>query len=339
MTTPRDLVKKAVEFDRPSRVPLQLWFLPWAEEHYPRELRAIREAYPDDIVSAPCITKSGLLPDPPERYRTGVFVDEWGCIFENAQSGLIGQVHKPLIADWGDLDKLRTPDRYLDLDRGAIDAFCRAEERFVLAGVWLRPFERLQFLRTTETLYMDLAERRPELFELLRRVHGFNCAQAEVWAQTGVDALCIMDDWGAQSSLLIAPALWREVFKPLYRDYIAIARRAGKYVFFHSDGYILDIIPDLVELGVHALNAQIFCMGIEPLAAKFRGRITFWGEVDRQHLLAFATPAEVARAVREVHARLSDGGGGVIGQCEFGAGARPKNVEAVFRTWREIGGG
>lgn len=154
--------------------------------------------------------------------------------------------------------------------------------------------------------------------------------------RTEVDALCIMDDWGAQSSLLIAPSLWREIFKPLYRDYIAIARRHRKYVFFHSDGYILDIIPDLVELGVHALNAQIFCMGLEPLAARFRGRITFWGEIDRQHLLAFAAPGEVARAVREVHARLS-AEGGVIGQCEFGAGARPENVEAVFRTWREVG--
>lgn len=181
MVTPRDLVKRAVEFGRPSRVPLQLWFLPWAEEHYPRELKAIRDAYPDDILSAPCIAKSGLLADPPQRYRTGVFVDEWGCIFENAQSGLIGQVHRPLIADWGDLDKLRTPVQYLDLDRGAINAFCRAEGRFVLAGVWLRPFERLQFLRTTETLYLDLAERRPELFELLRRVHAFYCAQAEGW--------------------------------------------------------------------------------------------------------------------------------------------------------------
>ena len=337
METPRELVRKAVEFGRPARVPLQLWALPWAEEHHPAELRRIRAAYPDDILSAPNLTSSGLLPDPPERYRVGTFVDEWGCVFTNAQSGVIGQVHTPLVADWGDLDKLRAPDRHLDLDRAGIDAFCRGEDRFVLAGVWLRPFERLQFIRTTETLYMDLAERPAELFELLRRVHAFYVAQAEAWARTAVDALCIMDDWGAQSSLLVRPALWREVFKPLYRDYAEIARRAGKYVFFHSDGYIADIIPDLVEIGVHALNAQIFCMGLDRLAAAARGRIAFWGEVDRQRLLAFATPDEVARAVRDVHAKL-DAGGGLIGQCEFGAGARPENVEAVFRTWREIGG-
>lgn len=337
MATPRDLVRKAVEFDRPPRVPVQLWSLPWAEERYPAELSRIRETYPDDIVSAPCLTRSGFLPDPPERYRVGVFRDEWGCIFTNAQSGVMGQVHTPLIADWDDLGKLRTPDYYHDLDRAGIDAFCRGEDRFVLAGVWLRPFERLQFLRTTETLYMDLAERRPEFFELLRRVHAFYRAEAEAWAETAVDALCLMDDWGGQSSLLVRPALWREVFKPLYREYAEIARRAGKHVFFHSDGHIADIIPDMIEIGVSAVNAQIFCMGLDRLAATARGRITFWGEIDRQHLLAFAPPDEVVRAVRDVHAKL-EAGGGLIGQCEFGAGARPENVEAVFRTWREIDG-
>ncbi|MCJ7612697.1 MAG: hypothetical protein MUP19_10585 [Candidatus Aminicenantes bacterium] len=43
----------------------------------------------------------------------------------------------------------------------------------------------------------------------------------------------------------------------------------------------------------------------------------------------------MSRAVRDVHRHLySDSG--VIAQCEFGPGARPENVEAVFRTWAEI---
>jgi uroporphyrinogen-III decarboxylase len=125
--------------------------------------------------------------------------------------------------------------------------------------------------------------------------------------------------------------LWRELFKPLYRDYIEIAHRAGKRAFMHSDGYILPILQDLVDLGLDALNSQIFCMGTEALSA-FRGRITFWGEIDRQHLLAVAPVAEVEAAVLDVADRLASRGG-VIAQCEFGPGARPENVEAVFRAW------
>ena len=331
--TSRELVQRTLEFRKPVRVPRELWTLPWAEEHYPREVARISGLYPDDIVKAPRLSRDGRdLNDPPERYARGTYIDEWGCVFENAQSGIIGQVHKPLIRTWDDLDKLRPPEACLDLDWKAVNDFCRTQDHFVLSAAWLRPFERLQFLRSTESLMMDLAEQPDALFELLRRVHQFYLKEAEAWARTGVDALTIMDDWGGQRSLLISPALWRRVFKPLYQDYVTIARRYDKFVFFHSDGYISDIIPDLIEIGVNSLNAQIFCMGVENLGPKFRGRITFWGEIDRQYLLSQGSPDETARAVRDVRRQLY-ADGGVIAQCEFGAGARPENVEAVFRTW------
>jgi hypothetical protein len=99
----------------------------------------------------------------------------------------------------------------------------------------------------------------------------------------------------------------------------------------HSDGHILAIYPDLIEIGVDAVNSQIFCMGVENLAP-FAGRITFWGEIDRQHLLAHATPDEVEAAVHSVHTALWRKGG-CIAQCEFGAGARPENVRRVFAAW------
>jgi hypothetical protein len=100
----------------------------------------------------------------------------------------------------------------------------------------------------------------------------------------------------------------------------------------HSDGYILDILPDLIELGLDAINAQIFCMGVEKLGARCKGKITFWGEIDRQYLLPYGTAEEVISAVKSVHKTLYENGG-VIAQCEFGPGAKPDNVYLVFETW------
>jgi len=156
----------------------------------------------------------------------------------------------------------------------------------------------------------------------------------EAWAKTDVDALWFMDDWGAQKSLLVSPKTWIEFFKPLYKDYIDIAHSHGKKIFMHSDGYILDIIPHLIELGLDALNSQIFCMGVENLR-QFRGKITFWGEIDRQYLLPRGTAQEIQDAVRRVHENLWQHGG-CIAQCEFGAGANPDNVYRVFETWNKI---
>jgi hypothetical protein len=102
----------------------------------------------------------------------------------------------------------------------------------------------------------------------------------------------------------------------------------------HSDGYITDVIPDLIEIGLDALNSQVFCMGVEELGAQFAGQITFWGEVDRQHILVDWSVPEVKAAVRRAKAAFWRDGG-AIAQCEFGAGARPENVIAVYEAWAE----
>ena len=114
-----------------------------------------------------------------------------------------------------------------------------------------------------------------------------------------------------------------------------IARRHGKFFFMHSDGHIMDIFSDLIEIGVDAVNSQVFCMDVAEIGRRFGGRITFWGEVDRQHLLPYGTPADVLSAVRRARQALYREGG-VIAQCEFGIGARPENVAAVFDAWKKV---
>lgn len=76
-------------------------------------------------------------------------------------------------------------------------------------------------------------------------------------------------------------------------------------------------------------------MGLDNLE-QFKGKITFLGEIDRQHMLPEATVEEIQRAVRDVHEKLWDNGGG-IGMCEAGAGAKWENVYAVYKTWKEFG--
>ena len=145
----------------------------------------------------------------------------------------------------------------------------------------------------------------------------------------------IMDDWGTQRGMLASPRVFRRHFKPMYEEYVAIARRYGKFVFMHSDGNILDIMDDLVAIGIDALNSQVACMGVEELGRRFAGRITFWGEIDRQVLLARGTQAQVDAEVRAVRAHLY-ADGGVVAQCEFGPGAIPENVLRVFETWQSL---
>jgi len=330
---PRNLVKDTLQFASPPRVPRQLWILPWAEAHYPHELAAIRRQYSDDLVGAPaCLTVP--LRTSGDQYQAGYYVDEWGCRFKSIQPGVIGEVKEALLKDYAGLEQLRTPDELLSVDVEQVNAFCRSTDRFVLAGVVPNPFERIQYIRKPENIYTDLMDNRDGLTALLNKVHQFYLKVFDIWVKTEVDAVSWNDDWGAQRSLLISPKLWRQIFKPIYKDFVDLSHSYGKYAFMHSDGYIADILPDLIEIGVDALNSQLFCMDIEDLGQRYAGKITFWGEIDRQRLLAFASPVEVAAAVQRVRKALYHNGG-AIAQCEFGAGARPENVAQVFQSWDE----
>lgn len=333
--TPRELVNRTLDLAQPARAPRQLWALPWAEMHHPGVVAGISADYPDDIAGAPGYHRDWELTHG-DAYEVGEYIDAWGCVFENKQRGVIGEVKQPIVEDWSDTSRVHFPLGWLSIDVEKISAWCRETDRFTMAGCCPRPFEQLQFMRGTENLLVDLALGDEGLMAFVARLHAFYCEEFELWAQSEVDAMMFMDDWGSQQTLLASPALWRAVFKPLYRDYVRIAHEHGKRAFMHSDGHILAVIPDLIEIGLDAVNSQIFCMGLDQLS-KYAGQITFWGEIDRQHLLPEASTAEIDQAVRDVHAALWRDGG-CIAQCEFGAGARPENVRQVFASWDAVTG-
>ena len=252
MPSSRELTRAALRFETPTRLPRNLWTLPWATMHHPEAVQRLRKRFPDDIGGVPVSVYR-----PPSRLRgdafaVGVFVDEWGCCFENRQAGIIGEVRRPILPD---LDEWKTvippyemlPEHWDDA-RDAVNRACAASDLFLLGGCCARPWERYQFLRGTENAMCDMMDGDERVLGLLARIHEFHLREYAFWADTDVDALFFMDDWGSQRQLLLPPRVWRELFKPLYRDYIQIAHAAGKCAFMHSDGHLLDILPDLVEL-------------------------------------------------------------------------------------------
>lgn len=334
--TSRELVYATLEFrNKSGRVPRQMWLLPWAETHHGDMIKKIQTEFEEDIVTAPVSLKKPTVTkgDP---YKVGEYIDDWGCRFSNIHEGIFGEVKEALVKDeeWADVDNIHIPVEWLDFDVDEVNAFCRNSDKFVLSGHCPRPFEQLQFIRTTQELYMDLMDPSENMLAFMKKMHTFYCDLMEKWAKTEIDGLYFMDDWGSQQSLLINPKLWDDFFRPMYKDFIDIAKRYGKKTFMHSDGYTLDIYPRMIELGLDAFNTQIFCMGLDKLE-QFKGKITFWGEIDRQHLLPEGTTQDIEKAVKDVYDRLWCDGG-CIAQCEFGAGAKPENVYAVYQTWASL---
>ena len=318
-----------------DRAPRDLWALPGADWDQGDEIREVLARFPTDF-AGPHVHYGAPRLSRGQSAEVGHYTDEWGSVWYVGERGVVGEVKEPRLADWSAFADFRPPLELLDeADFSQVNRSCAETDRFVKAGTHTRPFERAQFLRGTENLFMDLAYDVPEVHRLLAILHDFFCREMRLWAATDVDGVSFMDDWGAQNALLIHPEMWRRVFKPMYRDYCSILHERGKFVFFHSDGHIEAIYPDLIEIGVDAVNSQLFCMDIEKLGHEYSGKVTFWGEIDRQHILPFGTPDDVRSAVRRVRAAMDHGRGGLIAEAEWGLRVPKANIVAMFDEWEK----
>lgn len=338
--TGRERVLNTLAFRGADRIPMDIWVLPAARLEHGAAFDRLQERYADrvDIASFVGPFDHGFTP---KYYQVGEYTDPWGSRWTNIQAGVVGEVKHPVFADYAAMAGYVPPtERFLqeweaNRDKlGAQIAGARRDGKFVIGG-WISVFERLQFLRGTEELYCDIALEEEDMFSLIRMVMTFLRVYVDTWTAMDVDAIPFGDDWGTQISLLISPDSWIKIFKPLYRELIGQIHAAGKKVFFHSDGYILDLYPQLIELGVDAVNSQLWCMGVEKVAERFAGKITFWGEISRQNTLPHGTPDEVREAARAMIRALHVNGGGLIGQSEINRDVPLANVEALYRAWDE----
>jgi uroporphyrinogen decarboxylase len=339
MLTSRERVIKAFNFEPTDRVPRDLWQLYGILMLRKEEHDRMRERFDFDVCY--CAFSPGSNMKQKGKYcEVGQWTDAWGCTYTVGERGYCGEVKDPPIDDWSKLKSFRPPYEIIDgADWDEANRFCGNTDKFVLAGGGGNPFERLQYLRGTENVYLDLAYGTKEVFDLLEMIHDYNCRNLRYLAKTDVDGVQYMDDWGSQNSLLIAPKMWREIFKPLYKDYVDILHEGGKRILMHSDGFIEPIIPDLIDLKIDAVNAQLFCMDMEMIAREYGGKIVFYGEIDRQNLLPFATTEEVRAGVRRVNDLFKPAeNGGIVAECCWGIKDPYENVEAVFDEWEKCYG-
>ncbi len=117
--------------------------------------------------------------------------------------------------------------------------------------------------------------------------------------------------------------------------------KAGAHVWFHSDGYFINIIPDLINIGVDVLNVnQLSLNGLDEIGERFGGKICFFGGLDSQWILPFGSVKEVEHHVRSVFQALASYEGGYIAVPLSGGGGYDMplvNLKVVLGTFEKYG--
>lgn len=202
-------------------------------------------------------------------------------------------------------------------------------------------FERAWYLRGMDQLFADWAENERYAITLLDTIADTTCAVARHYARARVDVLQLGDDVGIQHQLLMSPATWRRWLKPRLRRIVDAAREVNPdlLIWYHSDGYVEPLIPELIEIGVNVLNpVQPECMDPAALKRRFGDRLAFWGTIGIQTTLPFGTPQEVRAVVRERVETVGQNGGLLLAPTHVIQPDVPwENLCAFFQAIEDFG--
>ena len=146
------------------------------------------------------------------------------------------------------------------------------------------------------------------------------------------------DDLGMQSGPLLPPDKYRSIFKPYHEQIFShIHKKApNSFVLLHCCGSIRDIIPDLIEAGVNAINpVQINAANMDPAALKrdFGKDITFWGGgVNTQGTLTFGSISEIKDEIGRMIEIFGPGGGFIFNTVHnIQNNISPEKIDVVFK--------
>jgi uroporphyrinogen decarboxylase len=272
-------------------------------------------------------------------------IDEWGNEWRRLESITKGEVYKGVIEEgWHLLENYDWPQ--VDMAELYTEAAQKVEqyhrEGYYVQGGMGMSFDIARYMRRMEIFLADCAGEPERVEQLLTRLADLLERQVHRYADIGVDGISSGEDWGTQDRLLMSPAMFRRLFKPIYARVCGAAKSRGLSFRLHSCGFVRDIIPDWIETGVDILQFdQPELHNIDYLAEHFGGRVHFESPVDIQTTLQTRDPARIEQAAREYIDQLAApyGGGFIAGYygSNEALGLDPKYQEIAAKTYMEHG--
>jgi len=217
-----------------------------------------------------------------------------------------------------------------------------AANHFVCGSVG-HTYETTWQIRGYEEFLMDLMLRPEMAVALLERIAARNCITARETAKAGVDYIMLGDDVANQQALMFPPTMWREIFKPRLARIIESARNEspGIDVWYHSDGNISEIIPDLIEVGVTILNpVQPECLDPVQVHAEYGNQLVLDGTIGTQSVMPFGSVADVESTVAKMIETCGRNGGLILAPTHVLEPEVPlANIDMFFAACRKYGNG
>lgn len=296
--TSKEIVSRSIHFEKPERLP------------YTGSMGTTD--FSGDTVA--------IFPDMGGKWWLGGGgTDEWGSFWEiDPDHNDMGQVKNIVLEDINDWQQIRIPDalnpeRYKEwpeiLDRA------EKEEKYVVCcnGPFL--FERAHFLHGFEATLMDTAIEQEMLEKYLRHLSTYHLKTIQFIEENfkgRIHGYRGTDDWGTQTTSFISPAVFTELFQPIYAVIFDTIHNADMDAWMHSCGQIFDIISLLIDAGLDCINLMQPNVFPIPRLREFRGKVCFEVSGDAQNTLVDGDKEKISSEVQQLLDACCTDMGGLI---------------------------
>jgi uroporphyrinogen decarboxylase len=263
-----------------------------------------------------------------------VVEDEFGVRWNISVDKDIGVVYNQMVTPENLLD-YQFPDPY-DPTRyeNFAELIANRQDKFVVVSIGFSLFERAWSLAGMENVLMSMVANPGFVHELCDRILDYNLRLVDYSCRYNIDAILFGDDWGQQRGILMGPKLWREFIKPRIRQMYQLAKSRGKQVMIHCCGDIVEIFPDLIEVGVDIFNPfQPEVMDVFEIKKQYGNDLSFYGGISTQRTLPFGTVKDIQAEVSRLLDEVGRNGGYIAAPAHAIPGdARPENIAAMLEV-------
>ena len=329
----REIVRRAIEFDTPPRLPFFIGSF-WTER-----LSSPAAQFPNDVCDCWEMDRqeAGWHFDNPAP-------DDWGCQWARTDVNNMGQVVGHPLADWDALDTYRPPDPRNPFYFSRInDTIRHAGDRYVVLTSHFNLIERLHMLRGFAETLQDFYLEPDKIHRVLDMILEYKLAHiAEAGRLFGdrVHGIFLTDDWGTQQGPYTSPAVFDEFFADRYRTLFGAVHEQGWHAILHSCGRVNGLVPAFKTAGVDVMNMQQpRAYDIDEIGERFAGKVCFLTTVDIQATLPTGDHDAVRAEARELVEKWSTPEGGFVvfnyGDSE-GIGTTDETTEVMFRAFHDL---
>jgi uroporphyrinogen decarboxylase len=243
------------------------------------------------------------------------------------------------VVNWADLEAHPLPEAK-DVDYSAFDALgSLLPDGMGVVGRWGDIFTEAWMMMGFTRFCYAMREDEGFVAHVMNRLGELSLATYEAMVQYDcVGALWYSDDIAYGTGLMVGPDFLRRYLFPWMKRIGDLARAHDMPFIYHTDGVLWEVMDDLADCGVTALQPiEPKAMDIREVKQRYGDRFALIGNVEVD-LLARGTPQQVRAEVRRLIREVGPGGGYCMGSSNTVAYyVRPENYRAMLEETLDSG--